>query len=158
MTPVVAPAGFEEVELVFGLTDVAWFTKACAAHGDARAVEFLRDYYALVAEAVRGAGGTIVKTLGDGVLFTFPRNRARNAVDALRSLGARANDVCRDFDAQCTFQVRMGVGTLLRGRLGPPGAEREDVIGNALNQLVKMRPQDFVLTPELDALLRSGSD
>src|SRR5256885_1945629 len=79
------------------------------------AVDFLRGYYALVAAAVREAGGTIVKTMGDGVLFTFPRNRARDAVDALRESSAETRDVCRDFDANCSLHVRLGVGTLLRG-------------------------------------------
>ena len=91
--------------------------------------------------------------MGDGVLVVFPLPRAKDAVDALRLLQSAATTLWSQFDARCRVQVRVGAGRLASGVMGPPGAERFDVYGTALNDLFKAPPGDFVIMPELAALL-----
>jgi class 3 adenylate cyclase len=139
--------------LVLAIASVDGATAACATHGDAATVAVLSDYYALVAEAVATAGGRVVKVMGDGVLMTFPADRARDAVAALRTAQAHGTDRWKAFDARCAVVVKAGAGPVLSVPLGPPGEERPDVYGDVLNRLMKSPHGTFMVTPELTALL-----
>ena len=140
--------------LVLALTRVPGSTAACAVHGDERTVAVLADYYALVADATASAGGRVIKVMGDAALVTFPGGRVREAVEALRSLQARGTSLWRGFDDRCRVEVKVGAGAVVCGQFGPPGDERPDVYGDALNQLFKGAWGEFVLTPEVEALLQ----
>lgn len=139
---------------VLALTRVPGSTAACAAHGDARTAAVLADYYALLADAAAAAGGQVLKVMGDAALISFPVGRARQAVDALRSAQASGTSLWRGFDERCRLELKVGAGEVVCGRFGPPGGERPDVYGSALNRLFKAPWAELVLAPELETLLR----
>ncbi|MDQ3135240.1 MAG: hypothetical protein M3Q76_10605 [Acidobacteriota bacterium] len=140
--------------LVLALTCVPGSTAACAAHGDESTVAVLADYYALVAHAAASAGGRVIKVMGDASLVTFPGGCVREAVEAMRSLQASGTSLWRGFDDRCRVEVKVGAGAVVCGQFGPPGDERLDVYGDALNQLFKGAWGEFVLMPEVEALLQ----
>jgi len=145
-----------EVEhVVLALLSVAGATAACATHGDFAMVAALQAYYAVVAAEVTPAAGQVVKVLGDGVLVAFPIVHAAAAVAALRTGQERATAHWQAFDARCIVQVRATAGAVLRARLGPPGAERDDVYGATLNALFKLPPEDFRVAPALATRLNA---
>ena len=150
-TSATAQVGHER--LVFALIQVAGSTAACRDHGDLKTVNVLSEYYALVAEAVAACSGQIVKVMGDGVLVTFPVHKAKEAVDALRGCQSAATALWSAFDARCRVQAKVGSGLIAAGPFGPPGAERFDIYGTALNELFKASSGEFVITGELAALL-----
>ncbi len=86
--------------------------------------------------------------------MVFPVSQAREAVDALRRFQSSATAVWSEIDPDCRAQVKVGVGELATGPFGPPGDERFDVYGNALNQLFKAPAAEFFVTPELAARLK----
>ena len=147
---------YENVDLVFAVVSVAGATAACATHGDQATVEVLTSYYALVANKIHSESGRVVKVVGDGVIVAFPVARAASAVECLRSIQERAKDLWQPFDERCRVQVKVGVGSLVGGLFGPPGDEREDLYGDALNQLFKAPAGEFVMSAELRRLV--GSD
>ena len=130
------------------MTGVPGSTKACAAHGDAAFFATLQAYYGLGGEAARKAGGRFIKAMGDAMLLTFLPEPAAPAVAALRELHERGTALWRAFDERCRVQVKGRLGTVLAGPLGPPGEERYDVIGDALNMMVKAPWQDFDVVTE----------
>lgn len=138
--------------LLFAVTQVPGSTLACAARGDAAMFATLQAYYTLAAEAAGGVGGRFIKGIGDGVLLTFPPERAPAAVQALRAFQERANALWRGFDDRCRVQVKLGAGLLHCGPLGAPGAARFDVVGDALNALFKAPWSDFHVSPDAAAL------
>ncbi|MFI5309878.1 MAG: adenylate/guanylate cyclase domain-containing protein [Gemmatimonadales bacterium] len=142
---------------VFAVTSIPGSTVACAAHGDLAFFMLLAVHYAQIAAAAARAGGRLVKVMGSGTILTFPVERAHDAVVSLRELQVAGTILCQAFDERCRLQVKVGAGTLIAGSLGAPGHEQFDVIGNALNQLVKLPWADFVVTPEVDALLARRS-
>lgn len=143
----------EVEELVFAITSVSAATAAGRAHDDLEMAAVLAEYYALVAEGIRRSEGRVVKVIGDGVLVVFPLARANDAVAALRAVQSSANARWADVDPRCRVQIKVGSGRLATGAMGPPGAERFDIYGTALNDLFKMPAGDFVITPELAARL-----
>jgi class 3 adenylate cyclase len=82
--------------LLFAVTHVPGSTLGCAARGDAAMFATLQAYYTLAAEAADGVGGRFIKGIGDGVLLTFPPERAPAAVQALRAFQERANALWPD--------------------------------------------------------------
>lgn len=139
-----------EIEaLVFAITSVSAATVAGRAHDDREMAAVLAEYYALVAEAVRPSEGRVVKVIGDGVLVVFPLHRANDAVQALRGVQSPATALWAEVDPRCRVQIKIGSGRVATGAMGPPGAERFDIYGTALNDLFKMPADDFVIAPEL---------
>ena len=140
-------------DLVLVVTAVAGFTKACKSQGDPAAFTQLSRYYAAVADAVGRADGRVVKLLGDGVLMTFPIDRCSQAVESMREFQKYSSVMWYRFDESCRVQVKVGIGKVVCGFLGPPGEEQYDIVGDALNQLFKAPWGDFELSPEVQALL-----
>ena len=140
---------YETTELVFAILSVAGATAACTTHGDLATVQTLASYYALVADTVRRSGGHVIKFIGDGVIVAFPVSHARDAVNDLRSLQKLGTNLWQLFDQRCSVQVKIGIGSLISGFFGPPGQERDDLYGDALNQLFKLPAGDFVISPAL---------
>jgi adenylate cyclase len=140
--------------LVLAIAHVTTYTQACAAHGDEETFAIIEQYYRSVSDIAAPAGGRVVKFMGDGVLLTFPISEAQNAVAALRRLQEETSELWRRFDDRCSVQVKVGVGSVVRGRLGPPGEERDDIIGDAVNRLIKAPWGDFEMSPEVEQLLQ----
>jgi class 3 adenylate cyclase len=140
---------YESTELVFAILSVAGATAACARHGDVLTVETLTRYYSLVADTIRPAEGRVIKVIGDGIIATYPFSHPRAAVDNLRLIQERGTHLWQLFDQRCRVQAKVGIGSLVCGLIGPPGEEREDLYGDALNQLFKLPPGDLVVSRAL---------
>lgn len=148
-------AGFQSKELVFAIASVNGASAACTEHGNLAAAEQLNAWYKLVAEHIQDVDGQVVKVIGDGLILTFPATRASEAITALRTLQQRGTASWEKFDKRCRVQLKAGIGALVAGPFGPPGQERDDVYGEALNKLFKMPLADFAMTPELAARVSS---
>ena len=140
---------YETTELVFAILSVAGATAACATHGDVPTVDMLARYYSLVGDAIRHSEGRVIKVIGDGIVITFPVSHAADAIVDLRSAQGRATNLWQSFDQRCRVQVKVGIGPLISGLFGPPGQERHDAYGDALNQLFKLPAGDFVVSSAL---------
>jgi class 3 adenylate cyclase len=145
--------GLKRLDAIFVLVAVAGSSAACSTRGDLPTARVLAEYYELVANAARPADGRIVKVMGDGVLLTFPTLRAREAVRALQALKREGTRLWQQFDGDCRVQLKIGAGSVVAGQMGPPGDQRFDVYGDALNRLVKLPNDDLVISPEVQALL-----
>ena len=65
-----APAGGEERELAVGFADLVGYTTRTRGMSGAELGVMVEDFEATAAEVVARGGGRVVKTVGDGVLFT----------------------------------------------------------------------------------------
>lgn len=139
--------------MLFAVSQVPGSTKACAARGDSEFFDTLQEYYSLAARTAESAGGRFIKPIGDGVLISFPEDQAAAAIQALRAFQERGTELWRSLDKRCYVQVKVGAGIVQCGLMGAPGAERFDLVGNALNALFKAPWSDFHISPDVAALL-----
>jgi adenylate cyclase len=65
-----SPAGGEERELAVGFADLVGYTTRTRGMSGAELGVMVEDFEATAAEVVARGGGRVVKTVGDGVLFT----------------------------------------------------------------------------------------
>ena len=72
------PAGqtLPEVNRAVVFSDLEGFTEYTSERGDREASAILRDHYDTVDSIVRGRGGIVVKTIGDGHMLSFTEPRA----------------------------------------------------------------------------------
>ena len=143
----------EEESLILALFSVDGATAACATHGDRATVVALAHYYARVAETLAPAVGQVIKVMGDGILAVFPTVNARAAETMCRQAQSESTKLWQAFDPRCRVRVKVGAGSVMRGRIGPPGEERADVYGQVLNQLYKASGEEFLILPGFAALL-----
>jgi class 3 adenylate cyclase/pimeloyl-ACP methyl ester carboxylesterase len=113
------PSGL--VSILF--TDVEGSTALTQRLGDAKARDLLRQHERMVREALKGHGGSELKTIGDGFMASFSSAvRALESAIAMQRAFAAHNE-----SADEPILVRVGLNA------GEPIAEDEDLFGTAVN-------------------------
>ncbi|HEY5639944.1 MAG TPA: adenylate/guanylate cyclase domain-containing protein [Dehalococcoidia bacterium] len=103
-------------------TDVEGSTALTDRLGDAKARDLLREHERITREALRGHGGSEVKTMGDGFMASFgTATKALECAIAIQQ-GMTASDV----------RVRIGLNA------GEPIEEDEDLFGTAVNMAARI--------------------
>lgn len=123
---------------VLVLVDLAGYAASFGHHDDATMAAFTQAYYELCAEALEGAGGRVVKFIGDSCLAVFPVEAAPAAVDAVRALAARVSVLAKGRRVPVEMGANLHVGEVVEGLFGPEAHARYDVIGAAMNQTARM--------------------
>ncbi|HEX2886899.1 adenylate/guanylate cyclase domain-containing protein [Vineibacter terrae] len=128
-------------------TDLRAFSGLSATMAPDSVVKLLQDYQARVCPAIRAAGGSIDKYLGDGILSSFgaAQPSGTDAADALRAADAVAAAVAA-WNAERTGQglppMRVGMalasGRVIFGAVGDGDRLEYTVIGDAVNRAAKL--------------------
>ncbi|HVB93332.1 MAG TPA: adenylate/guanylate cyclase domain-containing protein [Acidimicrobiales bacterium] len=102
--------------LAVAFTDLEGFTAFTDSHGDAAAVQLIEEHRQLAGPVVRQWSGKILKTLGDGLLCTFPdaETGVRAALELLET-------------APAPLRLRAGV------HVGEAVVSKGDVMGHVVN-------------------------
>ena len=144
-----------EERLVVAFTQVAGFAKACRSKADDAIVQTLDRYYEIVTGAVDGAGGLVVKFIGDASLVVFLPERATDGVAALNEIRDAATRVWAEFDSSCEVQANAAIGAVMCGPVGPGATRRFDVIGKLVNEVARMPWGRVALSEQLRELAES---
>jgi class 3 adenylate cyclase len=122
-------------KLVIAVHDLAGYTRAAAMADEIAIATFLDAYYGRCAAHVRGAGGRVVKFIGDAVLAVFPPGRAVEAIEAMARLRADVCEIARQHQLHfiAPGNTNLHLATVAAGEMGPPGDRRFDVLGAGVN-------------------------
>jgi len=123
---------------VLVLVDLAGYAAAFAHNDDATMAAFTQAYYELCAEVLEGAGGRVVKFIGDACLSVFPVEGAAAAVGAVRDLATRVARLAKTRHVPVEMGANLHVGEVVEGLFGPDAHARFDVIGAAMNETARM--------------------
>ena len=136
----------ERIDAVLWFSDLRGYTALAEEIAPEEVIPFLNDYAAAAIGAIHGAGGEVLKLIGDGVLAIFRAGgRARCsacALDAEAAFRTRAAEVTARRAAAgqptTTAYVALHVGTVFYGNIG--SEERLDftVVGPAVNQVSRI--------------------
>lgn len=128
--------------------DLSRIAQWSSSDEDIRVAAFFQGFYELAAQHIEGAGGQIVKFMGDAGLAVFPTESVEDVVFALATLAREAPECARGFGLDTYLNVNVHVGPLLAGGFGPPGAERFDVIGKTVNIAARLGRRGLTLSPQ----------
>lgn len=128
------------VDLAVCFADVCDSTALFEKHGDDKSREVIGKTLSLISKVVEDHNGTVVKTIGDEVMGTFP-----DLVEATSAVSKLPSAVKED-ESLSTFGIRIRVGMCYGSVVQD---ESEDVFGDAVNtasRLVDWARADQVIT------------
>jgi len=132
------PADCACQEMGVAFFDLSRFAEWASSEQDAKVAAFFQAFYALSADVVEGAGGRIVKFMGDAGLAVFDTDRAEKVIFALCELTGRARRLAAEHGLDSYLNVCVHAGPVITGSFGAPGAERFDVIGKTVNVAARL--------------------
>lgn len=121
----------KEVQLAITFADVSQSTKLYERLGDQKARKAIADCVQVMSEATTKYGGTVIKTIGDEVMSTFPD--ADSAADAVAFMQEEITEGM-SIDG-IPLAIRAGI------HFGPALLEKNDVFGDAVNTAARMAGQ-----------------
>jgi class 3 adenylate cyclase len=147
----------DETIVIVGFFDLMGFAKWSEGRPSRDLLELATALFGRTGRSIADAGGRLVKGIGDASLFVFPADDPDRAVSSLQAMK-------RDCDAWLSTRgypgvmaVKVQLGPVACGRVGPPGDERFDVYGVTVNHAAMMRERSFTLGTSLVDRLRAES-
>jgi class 3 adenylate cyclase len=129
-----APTPLRTGEPAVAFVDLAGFTVLSSTHGDAEAARIANRFGERVSDVVRGRGGRVVKSLGDGAMLLFT-----DACEAVRA----GLELVTALPASGLPPVRVGINR------GPLVAYAGDYFGSSVNLAARItdyaRPREVLL-------------
>ncbi|HEY8207337.1 MAG TPA: adenylate/guanylate cyclase domain-containing protein [Myxococcaceae bacterium] len=144
-------------ELLIVFADLTRFTAQAARMEDAELAELMDELYERLHRAVTGAGGRVVKFIGDAMLAVFEPAKADAAVMALLEEKRAVDGWFQRRGIECRLHVKVHLGTVIAGPFGGRGEKRFDVIGKEVNACARLPNPGFSLSaPAFRALSARG--
>lgn len=137
-----------EAALLIAFVDLTRFRAQSERTADAEIAATLDAYYELIARAVQGAGGRVVKFMGDAALAVFPTEGVDRGVEGLLGLKDAVDALMAERGWSCRLIARVHFGTVVAGPFGAAGDKRYDVIGRAVNTAALVEAAGVTLTAE----------
>lgn len=163
-------AELREAAIMF--IDLRGFTALGERLAPAEVMQLLGEYQALMSKAVRAAGGSIDKFMGDGILASFGAVRpsgtaaaeALAAIEAVLETGRRWSDERAAHDlAGPAVAASVTTGTVMFGTVGDAERLEYTVLGEPVNLAAKLekhnkveRSAGVVMAQTFDSALRQG--
>jgi class 3 adenylate cyclase len=123
----------KDIELVILFADVVGSTRLFELMGDLRARDMVTTCVDLMRTATEQHNGTVIKTIGDEVMATFP-----TADDALNAAGQMQKEIATHSDLKVEGQpVAIRIGC----HFGPVVLESKDVFGASVHTANRMTSQ-----------------
>jgi adenylate cyclase len=146
----------QERRLAILFLDMRGFTARTAGQLPYDVVFLLNRFFDAIVPAITGAGGTVDKYLGDGLLAVFDAadegRSARAALRATREIGAALDRFNAALAAEGAPPVRIGVGvhlgTVVLGEIGASGHAPRTIIGDTVNAASRLEAETKALGVE----------
>jgi adenylate cyclase len=153
----------QTIEAVLWYCDLRGFTRASDRLPRDAIIGLLNDYFSIMGGAVTGAGGEILKFMGDGMLamlpIASPAERSATATRAIEAaVGAYRMRATVD-EPSVRFGLALHVGEVMFGNIGASARLDFTVIGPAVNHAARLEKlcgqldRPIVVSQALAALL-----
>ncbi len=146
--PVQPPPECEVKTLGVAFFDLSRMAEWASSDQDAWIATFLKEFYAMAARHIEGAGGRIVKFMGDAGLAVFEPEVAEEVILALGKFAGEARGKAFERGLVVYLNVNVHIGPVVAGPFGAPGAEQFDVIGKTVNIAARLGRRGVTLSPQ----------
>jgi len=140
------PAGCKTETLGVTFFDLSRMLEWSSSEVDARIASFFQSFYALSAKHIEGAGGRVVKFIGDAGLAVFGTDVAERVIFALCDLASEARALAAGFGFDTYLNINVHVGPVVAGTFGASGAAHYDVIGKTVNVAARLGRRGVTLS------------
>jgi class 3 adenylate cyclase len=143
-----APAVHTELALLISFVDLSRFRVDSERLTDRELAALVDELYTRVSARIVGAGGAVVKFMGDAALIVFPESLVNEGVLALLELQEETDAWLRERGWDSRLIVKAHFGTAVAGPFGPRADRRHDVIGGAVNLAATLPTRSFALSAQ----------
>lgn len=149
----IAPSAFDlperrELPLLIAFADLTRYAAQSLTVSDETLADTIDAFYRRVAARIEGAGGTVVKFVGDATLVVFAAGDVDAGVTALLDLKREIDDWFASIGWECRMMVKVHFGTAMAGPFGAAATRRFDVIGKAVNTAAMLDSTGVALSAE----------
>lgn len=141
-------AAREPTPLLVVFMDLTRWNAEAFKRDEAVLADTIDAYYERVGAAVKSAGGTLVKFIGDAALAVFPESACDAAVAALLDLKDQVDGMMEDLGWECRLSVKVHFGTVMAGPFGVRGEKRFDIIGPVVNTTARLDSRGVTLSAD----------
>ncbi|WP_442581548.1 adenylate/guanylate cyclase domain-containing protein [Mesorhizobium sp. ASY16-5R] len=136
----------ETVNAVLWFSDMRGYTTLSETIASDQLIPLLNDYAEAVISSVHGAGGDVLKLMGDGTLAIFtdsdPSAACLAAMQAEADLGLRLGDLnlrrAAAGEPVSTIYLGLHIGDVFYGNIGSPDRLDFTVVGQAVNEVSRI--------------------
>jgi class 3 adenylate cyclase len=128
--------------------DLSRMMEWASSQEDDRVAAMMQEFYCLAVARIEGAGGRVVKFIGDEGLAVFPREAAEKVVFALADLSAEVHRMATAHGFNTYLNTNVHFGPMIEGTFGPPGHERYDVLGKTVNIAARLGRRGLTLSQQ----------
>jgi adenylate cyclase len=136
----------EKINAVLWSSDIQGYTSLSETIASDQLIPLLDDYAEAVISAVHGAGGDVLKLIGDGILAIFTAEDAaeacRSALAAEAELRRRLDELNRRRDAEsrpvASIYLGLHIGDVFYGNIGSKDRLDFTVVGQAVNEVSRI--------------------
>ncbi len=116
-------------------TDITASTKMYETLGDIKAYNIVRDHFDILLEEIQNHEGIIVKTIGDAVMASFPKNS--NAINAIFSATNRMKEynLAKEIPEKVFLKIGVHRGSAILVNLN----DRLDYFGSTVNKAARIQ-------------------
>ena len=138
-----------ETEAMVVFADLARFYRVARGMGDRELFDWMSAYFEMAGDIVEGAGGVVIKTIGDALLVVFPEECVDCGVLALVELQSRTSQWMEERGYPCQLIVKAHFGPVVLGPIGTRKDKRLDVYGQTVNNAARLVSHGLSLSQQL---------
>jgi adenylate cyclase len=144
-----ADGAVRETDCLVAFYDITGFISFAKGRPPADVLALCAGYFDVTGTIIEGAGGRLIKTLGDAGLCVF--EHADDGVTALRQVQHAGDAWLRDQGWSGRAVVKAHWGPVAFGFVGPPNRKRLDAYGDTVNTaaVLNAREPRFAMTPQV---------
>ncbi len=145
----------DETVVIVGFFDLMGFAKWSEERPPRELLDLATALFKRTGRTIADAGGQLVKVIGDAGMFVFPADDPDRAVLSLKAMKRDCDAWLAERGYPDVMAVKVQLGPVACGQVGPPGDERIDVYGLTVNRAAMMRGRSFTLGASLVDRLRT---
>jgi len=143
-----ALAKHREAELIVGFFELMGYSKWCEDRPPHEELALAAALFNCAGHAIANADGVLIKAMGDAGLFVFPTDDPDRAVLALRAMKRDCDGWLSERGYPDVISVKLQVGAVACGKVGPPSDACIDVCGMTVNRAARMRGRAFAVSAD----------
>lgn len=155
MTDLKALQSATEKDLLVAFFDLSRFAREIRGLSSRELFDVMSHYYEFVGDIIEGAGGTIVKFIGDAALVVFSEDQVDKGVLTLQTLKEQGDAYLSQRGLHTHHVVKAHFGSVTCGHLGTKSDKRFDVFGEAVNIAATLSTNNLAITPQVFRKLSS---
>ena len=143
------------VDFAVAFCDLTLFARASTQRSPEEMMSTISTLAEMTGHFVEGAGGKVIKFIGDASLTVFPEGKIDDGLLALQQLKLQTDAWLSEQSLSSRMHIKVHIGPVAYGLVGTKDDKRADVIGDTVNIAATLKSNGISITPQVFRKLSS---